>query len=138
MAFRINPYFTFTGEARDALNFYQSVFGGELHIATFNDFHAPVDPEYTNMVMHGELTAEPFTLQASDGAAIQKPENNATTNMEAAILGNLSDLERATEWFNKLSDGATNLQPLAEAPWGAHFGSFTDKFGIAWLFNIGD
>lgn len=66
--------------------------------------------------MHGELTAEPFTLQASDGAAIQKPEKNATANMEAAILGNLSDLGRANEWFNKLSDGATNLQPLAEAP----------------------
>ncbi|SIK80671.1 Uncharacterised protein [Mycobacteroides abscessus subsp. abscessus] len=75
-----------------------------------------MDPEYTDMVMHGELTAEPFTLQASDGAAIQKPENNATANMEAAILGNLSDLDRANEWFNKLSDGATNLQSLAEAP----------------------
>lgn len=44
MAFRINPYFTFTGEAREALNFYQSVFGGELHIATFNDFHTPSTP----------------------------------------------------------------------------------------------
>mgnify|MGYP002651802695 CR=1 FL=1 len=44
MAFRLNLYFTFTGEAREALNFYQSVFGGELHIATFNDFHAPWIP----------------------------------------------------------------------------------------------
>lgn len=137
MAFHINPYFTFTGDAREALTFYQSVFGGELHIATFNDFHAPVAPEHTDLVMHGELTAESFSLQASDGAVIHEPENNATTNMEAAIIGSSDDVAQATEWFNKLSEGATKLQPLTEAPWGAHFGSFTDKFGIAWLFNIG-
>lgn len=82
--------------------------------------------------MHGELRTEHFTLQGSDGAAIHKPENNATTNMEISILGEGTDLETAKGF----SDGATNVQSLNQAPWGAHFGSFTDKFGIAWMFNI--
>ncbi len=136
MALRINPYFTFAGTAREAFAFYQSVFGGELQLATFGDFHAPVEPDVEYMVMHGELRTEYFTLQGSDGAAIHKPENNATTNMEISILGEGTDLETAKDWFQKLSDGATNVQPLDQAPWGALFGFFTDKFGIAWMFNI--
>lgn len=136
MSPRINPYFTFAGTAREALDFYQSVFGGDLNIASFKDFQAPVDAEFQEMVMHGELRAEHFTLQASDGAAIHKPENNATTNMEVSVLGEKADLEIIQNWFDRLSAGATNVQPLTSAPWGATFGSFTDKFGIAWLFNV--
>lgn len=137
MAIRFIPYFTFDGSAREALEFYQTVFGGELQIATFKDFNAPVDPEFVDMVMHGELRSEHLTLQAADGAAIYKPENNATTNMEAALIGEADEVETALAWFDKLSDGATKIQPLNQAPWGAYFGSLTDKFGIAWMFNFG-
>ncbi len=137
MSIRLNPYFTFTGQAREALEFYESVFGGELKVASFKDFQAPVDPEFSEMVMHGELHTSHFIIQASDGAAISRPENNATTNMECAVIGAADEVELAREWFDKLQDGATQVMPLNQAPWGAHFGSLTDKFGIAWMFNFG-
>lgn len=135
MALRINPYFTFAGTAREAFAFYQSIFGGELQLATFAISTPPSNPTLKtwsctansapNISPCKDRTVPPFT----------NPKN-ATTNMEISILGEGTDLETAKDWFQKLSDGATNVQPLNQAPWGAHFGSFTDKFGIAWMFNI--
>lgn len=136
MSMRLNPYFTLNGTAREAFEFYQSIFGGELVISTFENFDAPIEPEHKHLVMHGELQAEHFTLQVSDVAAIYKPENNATTNMEVALLAQNSDLETVRGWFDQLTDGASKLMPLNTAPWGATFGSLTDKFGIAWMFNV--
>lgn len=138
MAIHYNPYFTFDGATRQAMEFYSSVFGGELQMATFKDFQAPVPDEVQHLIMHAELiTGHGFNLRASDGAALSESSAQATTNMEAAIIGSSEDLETARPWFEALSHDATNIQPLMTAPWGATFGSLTDKFGIAWMFNFG-
>ncbi|MDO4898112.1 MAG: VOC family protein [Rothia sp. (in: high G+C Gram-positive bacteria)] len=137
MAVQFNPYFTFSGQTRDAMAFYQDVFGGELQVASFADFQAPVPDEHKDLVMHAELiTTHGFNLRASDGGAL-RPATQASTNMEASLIGAPADLETGKEWFTKLEEGATNVQPLTEAPWGATFGSLTDRFGIAWMFNYG-
>ncbi len=138
MAIHYNPYFTFAGQTRQAMDFYTQVFGGQLQLATFKDFQAPVEPDQEDLVMHAELVTEHgFNLRASDGAALYPAEGQATTNMEAALIGGSEDLETARAWFEKLSEDATKVQPLVQAPWGASFGSLTDKFGIAWMFNFG-
>lgn len=106
--------------------------------SVFKDFQAPVAPEHENLVMYAELITEHgFNLRVSDGAALSEAPAQATTNMEASLIGPTEDVETARPWFEKLSDGATNLQPLTAAPWGATFGSLTDKYGIAWMFNFG-
>lgn len=111
--------------------------------SVFKDFQAPVAPEHENLVMHAELITEHgFNLRASDGPAVHpdtadKDGVTNTTNMEASLIGPTEDVETARPWFEKLSDGATNIQPLTAAPWGATFGSLTDKYGIAWMFNFG-
>lgn len=138
MAIQFNPYFTFKGNAREAIEFYAEVFGGKIQLATFKDFQAPVAPEHENLVMHAELITEyGFNLRVSDGAALSEAPAQATTNMEASLIGPTEDVETARPWFDKLSDGATNVNELNQAPWGAIFGSLTDKFGIAWMFNFG-
>lgn len=138
MAIHYNPYFTFDGSTRQAMEFYSGIFGGELQLATFKDFQAPVPEEVQHLIMHAELiTGHGFNLRASDGAALSETSAQATTNMEASIIGATTDLETARPWFEALSQEATNIQPLTEAPWGATFGSLTDKFGIAWMFNFG-
>lgn len=138
MAIQFSPYFTFAGNAREAIEFYAEVFVGELQLATFKDFQAPVAPEHENLVMHAELITEHgFNLRVSDGAALSEAPAQATTNMEASLIGPTEDVDTARPWFDKLSDGATNIQPLTAAPWGATFGSLTDKYGIAWMFNFG-
>ena len=106
--------------------------------SVFKDFQAPVAPEHENLVMHAELITEHgFNLRVSDGAALSEAPAQATTNMEASFVGTAEDVETTRPWFAKLSDGATNIQPLTATPWGAPFGSLTDKFGIAWIFNFG-
>lgn len=135
MAIQFNPYFTFSGQTREAMSFYQQVFGGELNLKTFADFNAPVADEHKDMVMHAELVTPALTLRASDGG-VMAPTVQASTNMEAAIIGDGESLEDARAWFAALEEGATNVQPLMTAPWGDTFGSLTDRFGIAWMFNF--
>jgi PhnB protein len=41
MSSRLNPYLNFNGNARQALEFFRSVFGGALAINTYADFGGP-------------------------------------------------------------------------------------------------
>ena len=68
MSSRLNPYLTFNGDAREAMEFYRSVFGGELQLTTFAEFGAP-DPAIADKIMHANLhTPAGYTLMASDTA----------------------------------------------------------------------
>ncbi|HCB57579.1 MAG TPA: hypothetical protein DEP82_06515, partial [Arthrobacter bacterium] len=53
----LNPYLGFRDNAREAMTFYQSVFGGDLALSTFGEFHASEDPAEADKIMHGMLTA---------------------------------------------------------------------------------
>ena len=44
MSVWLNPYLSFSDNAREAMSFYHSVFGGELTVSTFADFDASADP----------------------------------------------------------------------------------------------
>ena len=66
MASRLNPYLAFDGNAREALEFYKEVFGGELALMTFGDM-GEQDPERASKIMHGQLeTPAGYTLMAAD------------------------------------------------------------------------
>ena len=132
----LNPYLNFEGNARDAIEFYKDVFGGELNVMTFGDMGmtehegTPIDG---NGVMHGQLTTtEGFTLMASDN--IPGQSEGQTPNGHLSLSGDESDLLRG--YFDKLADGGHIDVPLEKAPWGDSFGQVKDKFGINWLVNI--
>lgn len=138
MAIEFNPYFTFDAEAREAMEFYRTVFGGELALMTFKEAGASPAPEFDDLIMHARLVADQFTLYASDGASMQRTEGPVKPNIEGAIMGSAAEVETARAWFEKLKDGAETVYDLTTAPWGTTFGSLTDKFGICWMFNFGD
>jgi PhnB protein len=132
MTSRLNPYIMFNGNARDAMEFYQSVFGGELKISTFGEFGAP-DPAIADKVMHANLeTGAGYTLMASDnGPGMDyNPGNTITVSLSG-------DDEALRNYFEKLADGGTLTLPLEKQAWGDEFGQVTDKFGIPWMVNIG-
>src|SRR6476620_12544832 len=54
----LNPYLGFRDNAKDAMTFYQSVFGGELNMSTFAEFQASEDPAEQDKIMHAMLTGE--------------------------------------------------------------------------------
>jgi PhnB protein len=135
MPTRLNPYLGFRDNARDAMEFYQSVFGGELTVSTFGDFQASEDPAEKDKVMHSQLeTPGGLVLMAADtpNAMPFTPGDNFSVSLSG---GPDSDAELHGYW-DKLSDGGNVVEPLAVAPWGDAFGMLTDKFGVSWLVNI--
>ena len=133
MATRLNPYLSFKGNARQAMEFYHSVFGGKLQMQTFGEFHSPVEASEMNNIMHAELAADNgivfFGSDTPNHMAYQPG-----TNMSMSLTG--EDEADLRGYFDKLSPGATIAMPLAKAPWGDTFGMLTDKFGVAWLVNV--
>ena len=133
MSVLLNPYLNFRGTAREAGEFYKSVFGGELTVSTFGDFGAPVEPAERDQVMHSQLVApNGLTLMISD--APMHMEFTPGTNISVSLSGD--DEAALRSYWNKLAEGATIGAPLEKAPWGDTFGQLVDRFGISWLVNI--
>ncbi len=133
MVSHLNPYLAFRGQAREAMNFYKSVFGGELTISTFADFNASHDPAESGNIMHSQLTApNGMMLMASDTPSTMELKPGSTITIS---LSGDDDAELRGYW-NKLSDGGMVMMPLNVAPWGDAFGMLADKFGTAWMVNI--
>jgi PhnB protein len=132
MASRLNPYLSFDGNGREALNFYRSVFGGELTVNTFGDFGGG-DPAIADKVMHGQLeTPAGYTLMASDIA----PNMGPLTPSNSITISLSGDDHELSGYFEKLADGGKVTMPLEKQMWGDVFGQLVDKFGIAWMVNI--
>lgn len=130
---RLNPYLGFRDRAREAMEFYKSVFGGKLEMHTFKEYHASPDPAEDNKIMHSMLQADNgITFMAADTP--NSMEYRAGTNMTMSLSGD--DDALLTAYYKKLSEGGTDVLPLDMAPWGDKFGMFTDKFGIPWMVNI--
>src|SRR4051794_27102352 len=131
----LNPYLTFDGNARQAIEFYKDVFGGELNIMTFGDMGAAEHEGNTiptDGVMHAQLTTDQgFTLMASDNPP---GVTGQTPNGHLSLSGDESDLLHG--YFDKLADGGTVDVPMEKQVWGDEFGQVKDKFGVNWLVNI--
>ena len=128
----LNPYLSFSTNAREAMEFYKSVFGGKLNVSTFGEGGMPADPAEAGKVMHAQLESPSgFTLMGSDTpASMGSPRPNGTVSLsgddDAALNG----------YWQKLSAGGSVMMPLAKAPWGDSFGMLADRFGVAWMVNI--
>ena len=128
---KLNPYLTFIGVARNAMEFYQSVFGGELKLQTYKEMHAAQSPAQEEQIMHGQLiTGDGMTLMGSDDPESKDESKNASV----AISG--EDAVQLTEYFNKLADGGMTIVPMSKQVWGDMFGMCVDKFGIRWMVNV--
>jgi PhnB protein len=133
MQTKLNPYINFKANTSEAMQFYKTVFGGELKMSTFKEYHASQDPSEDNLIMHAVLeTGNGMTIMASDTPS--RMEYHPGTNFSMSLSGdNEAEL---TTYFQKLSAGGTITMPLAKAVWGDSFGMCTDKFGVSWLVNI--
>ena len=133
MQTKLNPYLSFKDNAREAMEFYQTVFGGKLAMSTFKEYGASQDPNEDNKIMHATLEADNgITFMASDTP--DHMEYKAGTNYSMSLSGdNEAELQG---YFQKLSTGGNVTMPLGKAPWGDTFGMLTDKFGVPWLVNI--
>jgi PhnB protein len=127
----LNPYLHLDGDAREALTFYHSLFGGELNVMTFGDMG--MEGELADRVMHGQISApNGMTLMVSDG-----PTNEAVDrgNAWSLSLSGEDDAE-LRGWFDGLAEGGEVTLALEKQMWGDVFGQLVDRFGTPWMVNI--
>ena len=134
MVTRLNPYLSFRDNAREAMEFYQSVFGGELTVSTFGEFQASEDPAEKDKVMHSQLEATNGLVLMGADTPNSMDYNAGGDQVSVSLSG--EDNDELTDYWEKLSAGGTVQQPLTAAPWGDSFGMCDDKYGVHWLVNI--
>jgi PhnB protein len=133
MTSRLNPYITFDGDARQAMEFYRDVFGGELSVNTYGEYGSADAPE-ADKIMHANLeTSRGFTLMAGDSPPGQ--ESSPGSNIAVSLSGD--DADELRGYWTKLSADGNVSVPLEKQMWGDEFGMCVDRFGIAWMVNIG-
>ncbi|MDX2602021.1 VOC family protein [Streptomyces caniscabiei] len=134
MVSRLNPYLSFDGDARQAMEFYKEVFGGELTLHTFGSFGQPDGPE-SDKIMHGMLEApNGFTLMGADTPPGMEYQGGG--GFSVSLSG--EDETELRGYWEKISAGGTVSVPLDKQMWGDVFGMCTDRFGVPWMVNISE
>jgi PhnB protein len=132
MTSRLNPYLNFNGNARQAMQFYESVFGGNLTLSTFADFGAKDSPD-ADRVMHGQLETEAgYTIMGAD--VTSDMEYHPMAGCSVSLSGDDGDALRG--YWEKLAASGTTTMPMQKQAWGDEFGMCVDAFGVPWLVNI--
>ena len=148
MSITTTTHLNFRGDARAALEFYRSVFGGELSVATYGDFGMPQDVPGAQSVVFGQLeTTDGFRVMAYDipgqsggsaaSAGSTHRENGTTiTDQSFFVAVRGETLDEITGYWAALSAGATIVEPLAASAWSPGFGMLTDRFGVTWILDV--
>jgi PhnB protein len=131
VASRLNPYLSFDGDAKAAMEFYKSVFGGELNLNTYGELGGGT--ENADKIMHGMLeTPSGYTLMGADNAP--GTEHQPGNTMTISLSGD--DADELRGYWDLLSTSGKVTVPLEKQMWGDEFGMCTDRFGVAWMVNI--
>lgn len=132
MVSRLNPYLSFNGTAREAMEFYAEVLGGRLAIDSWGEYLGPDSPD-ADRVGHAVLeSALGYTLMAGDirtGVDYQP-----ISSVAVSISGDDAALLRG--YWDRLSAGGNVVTALETQPWGDVFGICVDRFGVSWMVNI--
>lgn len=148
MTLTTTTHLNFRGSARQALEFYRGVFGGDLTLATYSDVGMPSDLPGSDDVVFGQVaSADGFRIMAYDvpgphadpveGTGSTRRENGATITTERFFVSLRGEtLDEVTAYWDALSEGATLVEPLAASAWSAGFGMLTDRFGVTWVVDV--
>jgi PhnB protein len=136
MSITTTPHLNFRGQARAALEYYQSVFGGDLSIATYRDIHAVEDDSHADDVAFGQIqAASGFRVMAYD----VQPSKQYDAGMNAFYITlHSTDADTVTGCWARLADEGRVLTPLVPAAFAPLYGMLTDRFGITWIFGADD
>lgn len=149
MTLTTTTHLNFRGTARQALNFYRSVFGGEVTLATYRDFGMPVGVPGADKVVFGRIESPAgIRLMAYDIPGQDDPDaaatagstrrENGTTVTDRTFFQSLQaeSLDELTRYWDGLAAGAVIVEPLAASAWSAGFGMLTDRFGVTWVLDV--
>lgn len=134
MTITTTTHLNFRGDAREALAFYRSVFGGDLATVTYADAHAVTDPAEADQIMWGQVTSDAgFRVMAYDVPSHTRHEPGVLP-VFVSVRG--TDADELRGHWDRLAEGATVQVPLAEARWSPLYGMLTDRFGVTWVLDV--
>jgi PhnB protein len=118
----------------EALDFYQSVFGGRIVAVAYKDAGAVQDASEADWLMWGEVAADNgFHVMAYDVPG-QLPLGRGENPFFVSVRG--ADAEEISMLWDKLAQGSTIVRPLEAAQWAPLYGMLTDRFGITWVLDV--
>jgi PhnB protein len=148
MSITTTTHLNFRGDARAALEFYATVFGGQVTIATYGDFGMPKEAPGADNVVFGQVeTEDGFRVMAYDipgqsggsasAAGSTRRENGVTVTDQPFFVSVRGEtLDEVEAYWQKLSVGASIVEPLAASTWSPGFGMLTDGFGVTWILDV--
>ncbi|MBS1672532.1 MAG: VOC family protein [Actinobacteria bacterium] len=148
MSIQTTPHLNFRGDARQALEFYHSVFGGQIVLSTYADFGMPAELPGSDKVVFGLVAAgNGFRIMGYDvpgetagsviGGGETRRENNTTVTTQAMFISvGAGSLDELQGFWDALAAGARIVEPLAASAWSAGFGMLTDRFGVTWSISV--
>ena len=130
----LNPYLTFDGNARAALEFYAEALGGTIEaVMTFGEMPSdtPMDDAMKARLAHGRVVFGDKSIMVSDVWSSDqfKPFQGFS------IQTSWDTADEAKAAFARLSIGGTIIMPIEETFWAQAFGLCQDQFGVQWMCN---
>jgi PhnB protein len=132
-------HLNFRGDARAALEFYQSVFGGHLAVVRYSDAGNVHEESDAGQVMWGQvmwgqvLAGNGFHVMAYDvptRMGYHPGENSFFVSLRGETV------EEVTGYWAKLSDGGNVVIPIGPAGWAPAYGMLRDRFGVVWVVDV--
>lgn len=134
MSVTTTTHLNFRGSAREALDYYQSVFGGHAVAVTYKDAGNVQNENEADWVMWGQVVADNgFHVMAYDVPSAM-PYEQGTNPFFVSVRSEDAD-EISTLW-QRLADGSNVLRPLEPAAWAPLYGMLTDRFGVTWVLDV--
>lgn len=133
---QLATYLSFFGNAREVLEHYHDVFGGDLDITTYGDMpmpDMPFEPD-PQSVAHGVLTMPGGTIAGGD---MPPGGDYAVRDTIYSMLYTVDSVDDARRMIDQMvSAGGEIGMPFEEAPWGGYYGQVFDKYGVMWAFGV--
>jgi PhnB protein len=134
MAITTTTHINFRGQARDALRYYQSVFGGEISLFTYGQAQTAQNPDQAELITWGQVKSEAgFHVMAYD---VQPDRDWAPGTIPYFISIRGKDAAEIQNYWDKLVDGSTIIQPIGAAGWSPLYGMIKDRFGVTWVLDV--
>lgn len=134
MTVTTTTHLNFRGEARAALDFYQSVFGGEVAALSYADAHNVTEPSEADQLMWGQVVSENgFRVMAYDVPGHTEYDPGT---IPVFVSVRSADAEEISRLWEGLAVGATIVAPLAAAQWAPLYGMLRDRFGVTWVLDV--
>jgi len=130
----LNVYLFFTGNCKEAMEYYQKVFGGKLDLQTYEEIPGSDEmktPENMDKIIHANLSGGLIDLMGSDVTSTNKL---GTGKVDLALTGH--DEVKLRKVFDYLAKGGKVKTKLTKEFWGDTFGTLTDRYDVDWMINI--